>query len=164
VPCSGDGTLRKNAGIWAKWTPMDGNGLHSSVPRPRPPSPTNNAFRDSLQLRILQRALALLAPGGTLVYSTCSLNPVENEAVLAQALLSPAGATCALRDVAARLPGLARRPGLSSWAPSAGGRDVACDVGWDAYAKQGEAKLSRGHWPPSAEDAERLHLERACVA
>ena len=28
VPCSGDGTLRKNLGIWKSWTPMDGNGLH----------------------------------------------------------------------------------------------------------------------------------------
>lgn len=28
VPCSGDGTLRKNLGIWKNWTPMDGNGLH----------------------------------------------------------------------------------------------------------------------------------------
>lgn len=31
VPCSGDGTIRKNAGIWKKWNPMDGNGLHSYV-------------------------------------------------------------------------------------------------------------------------------------
>lgn len=28
VPCSGDGTLRKNFEIWKKWTYMDGNGLH----------------------------------------------------------------------------------------------------------------------------------------
>lgn len=28
VPCSGDGTLRKNVGIWKTWTPMEGNGLH----------------------------------------------------------------------------------------------------------------------------------------
>lgn len=28
VPCSGDGTLRKNLLIWKKWTFADGNGLH----------------------------------------------------------------------------------------------------------------------------------------
>lgn len=28
VPCSGDGTLRKNVGIWKSWTAMEGNGLH----------------------------------------------------------------------------------------------------------------------------------------
>lgn len=28
VPCSGDGTLRKNADIWLKWSPGNGNNLH----------------------------------------------------------------------------------------------------------------------------------------
>lgn len=32
VPCSGDGTLRKNVGIWRDWTAGNGTGLHSSVP------------------------------------------------------------------------------------------------------------------------------------
>ena len=31
VPCSGDGTIRKNMGIWKSWQPMDGNGLHAYV-------------------------------------------------------------------------------------------------------------------------------------
>ena len=45
VPCSGDGTIRKNVGIWKKWNPMDGNGLHTYVSystrftrKPRPTS------------------------------------------------------------------------------------------------------------------------------
>lgn len=29
VPCSGDGTIRKNLGIWKSWQPSDGNGLHA---------------------------------------------------------------------------------------------------------------------------------------
>lgn len=28
VPCSGDGTLRKNADIWRKWSARNGNSLH----------------------------------------------------------------------------------------------------------------------------------------
>lgn len=51
----------------------------------------------SLQLRILQRAMRLLANDESgkekprIVYSTCSLNPVENEAVVAAALNSVPG-------------------------------------------------------------------------
>lgn len=29
VPCSGDGTLRKNPQIWGSWQPAIGNGLHA---------------------------------------------------------------------------------------------------------------------------------------
>ena len=43
-------------------------------------------FYLSLQVRILQRAMSLLKHNGRIVYSTCSLNPVENEAVIAEAL------------------------------------------------------------------------------
>lgn len=43
-------------------------------------------FYLSLQVRILQRAMSLLKHDGRIVYSTCSLNPVENEAVIAEAL------------------------------------------------------------------------------
>ena len=39
-----------------------------------------------LQARILKRGLELLSVGGRLVYSTCSFNPVENEAVVTSML------------------------------------------------------------------------------
>ncbi len=31
VPCSGDGTIRKNPTIWSKWAVNQGNGLHAYV-------------------------------------------------------------------------------------------------------------------------------------
>lgn len=37
-----------------------------------------------LQLRITLHAADLLAVGGRMVYSTCSFNPVEDEAVVAE--------------------------------------------------------------------------------
>lgn len=94
VPCSGDGTLRKNPGIWKNWSPMDGNGLHGyyipdNVPELNLSGP--HFVYPRLQLRILQRAMRMLKKGGRIVYSTCSMNPVENEAVVAAALKSIPG-------------------------------------------------------------------------
>ncbi|ELA41183.1 uncharacterized protein VICG_01782 [Vittaforma corneae ATCC 50505] len=68
VPCSSDGTCRKNPAIMPKWNVNDGIGL------------------SSIQLRILKRSLELLKEGGILVYSTCSLNPIENEWVIHNAI------------------------------------------------------------------------------
>ena len=63
VPCSGDGTGRKKRSVIRTWDVRHGLGLHA------------------LQLAILSRGLELLGYGGRLVYSTCSLNPIEDEAV-----------------------------------------------------------------------------------
>lgn len=98
VPCSGDGTARKNVNVWAKWTPRDGLGLHG------------------LQLRILQRGIQLLKKGGRIVYSTCSMNPVENEAVVASAIAACGGVDkINLVDVSDHLPNLKRKPGMNTW-------------------------------------------------
>lgn len=77
VPCSGDGTLRK-AGQkeWRGWKVKLGLSLHP------------------LQLRILKRGLQQLKRGGRLVYSTCSMNPIENEAVVAEAIRVCGGLNC----------------------------------------------------------------------
>ncbi|KAH8830369.1 S-adenosyl-L-methionine-dependent methyltransferase [Flagelloscypha sp. PMI_526] len=145
VPCSGDGTLRKNPSIWKTWSPGDGNGLHS------------------LQLRILQRAMKLLAPGGRIVYSTCSLNPIENEAVVAEALRS--NPTFALVDVSDSLPELKRRPGLTTWRVAA---NKSVNVTYSSFQEYEEklpasertkSKLGPSHWPP-VENVESFHLTR----
>ncbi|KAF3675984.1 putative tRNA (cytosine(34)-C(5))-methyltransferase-like isoform X2 [Capsicum annuum] len=96
VPCSGDGTLRKAPDIWRKWNAGNGNGLHG------------------LQIQIAMRGLSLLKVGGRMVYSTCSMNPIENEAVVAE-VLRRCGASVELVDVSSELPQLVRRPGLKKW-------------------------------------------------
>jgi 16S rRNA (cytosine967-C5)-methyltransferase len=40
---------------------------------------------------LLQRAVALLKPGGTLVYCTCSLEPEEGEQAIASLLAAESG-------------------------------------------------------------------------
>ncbi|XP_042469694.1 uncharacterized protein LOC122052297 [Zingiber officinale] len=96
VPCSGDGTLRKAPDIWRKWNAGMGNGLHR------------------LQVEIAMRGVALLKVGGRMVYSTCSMNPVENEAVVAEVLRRSAN-SIKLLDVSGELSELVRRPGLKTW-------------------------------------------------
>ncbi|KAH9000795.1 S-adenosyl-L-methionine-dependent methyltransferase [Lactarius hatsudake] len=142
VPCSGDGTIRKNVGIWKRWSPTDGNGIHP------------------LQLRILQRAMRMLRQGGRIVYSTCSLNPVENEAVIAEALRTSPGFE--LVDVSDSLPALIRRPGLKHWFPSVN-RDLEFFDSYEEYAAsppdgRSAARLVQSHWPPK----EEFNLDR-CI-
>jgi 16S rRNA (cytosine967-C5)-methyltransferase len=63
APCSGLGTLRRYPGI--KW-------------RLQPSDITAHA---TVQAQLLQAAARLVAPGGRLVYATCSLLPNENQAI-----------------------------------------------------------------------------------
>ena len=84
APCSGTGTLGRNPEIKWRLTPDDIEDL---------------ARR---QRALLANARSVLVPGGRLVYSTCSLEPEENEQI--------AGLPPALQ----RLPG--RDPGDGFWA------------------------------------------------
>lgn len=64
APCSGLGVLRRNPeGKWWK-------------------SPDDLTTLAALQRRIMKNAAGVVAPGGILVYATCSTTPVENEAVV----------------------------------------------------------------------------------
>ncbi|KAI8922766.1 S-adenosyl-L-methionine-dependent methyltransferase [Entophlyctis helioformis] len=98
VPCSGDGTLRKNKTIWRSYSIGNGNGLHR------------------IQKSVLLRGCELLKVGGRLVYSTCTFNPIENEAVLASIINETNGAF-RLVDASDILPDLVRHKGLSTWKP-----------------------------------------------
>jgi 16S rRNA (cytosine967-C5)-methyltransferase len=64
APCSGLGTLRRNPD--ARWRIQARDVERLS----------------QLQLAILREAAAVLRPGGTLVYSTCTMLPEENEGVI----------------------------------------------------------------------------------
>lgn len=97
VPCSGDGTLRKNVNLWKDWIPGNALGLHQT------------------QVRILVRALQMLKPGGRVVYSTCSMNPVENESVIAAAIERCGNENVEILDCSNELPGLQRVPGMTKW-------------------------------------------------
>lgn len=98
VPCSGDGTMRKNVNLWKDWQPGNALGLHIT------------------QVRILVRALQMLKVGGRVVYSTCSMNPVENEAVIGSAIERCGGLKMVqLLSSDDQLPLLKRTPGLKKW-------------------------------------------------
>jgi 16S rRNA (cytosine967-C5)-methyltransferase len=62
APCSGSGTFRRHPEL--KW-------------RLRPEHVTERA---QLQRSLIDRSFRLVAPGGALLYSTCSVEPEENEA------------------------------------------------------------------------------------
>jgi 16S rRNA (cytosine967-C5)-methyltransferase len=65
APCTSTGTIRRHPDIG--WLRQE----------------ADIAALTALQKRLLQRAAALLKPGGTLVYCTCSLEPEEGEQAIA---------------------------------------------------------------------------------
>ena len=107
VPCTGSGTTRKNPDVWGKWRPSSGRSLHS------------------LQYDILRRAIAVTKEGGRIVYSTCSLDPVENEAVVARAL---ADGQVSLVPARGLLPGVPSESGVRNWPCLDDAGELA---GWD---------------------------------
>jgi 16S rRNA (cytosine967-C5)-methyltransferase len=72
APCSATGTIRRHPDV--AWLRQESD------------------FRAlmSLQQRLLQKAVTLLKPGGTLVYCTCSLEPEEGEQAIASLLAAEA--------------------------------------------------------------------------
>ena len=99
APCTGSGTTRKNPDVWRKWLPSGGRSLHN------------------LQVDLLSRAVAITKPSGRIVYATCSLDPVENEAVVAETLRR--NGHLKLLDASQLIPEVQGEAGRSNW-PSLG--------------------------------------------
>lgn len=64
APCSGTGTIRKSLRTIKEWNPSVINKL------------------SRIQKNLITEAFNLLKPGGIMVYSTCTIEPEENEAVV----------------------------------------------------------------------------------
>jgi NOL1/NOP2/sun family putative RNA methylase len=91
VPCSCEGTIRKNPDVFDEWTLEHVHGTAG------------------VQKGILRRAVQATKPGGTVVYSTCTFAPEENEAVLDHVLEEE---PCGLVEF--DLP-LTAAPGITAW-------------------------------------------------
>lgn len=144
VPCSGDGTFRKYPDKWARYEAHLGRTLHAR------------------QLQILLRAAAVAAVGAHIAYSTCSLDPLEDEAVVSAALRA-AGGALELEEAAPRLAGgVVTRAGLSTWAVPAEDLAGAHAAHADAARAGGAARFRSTMWPPAAGTADAAALRR-CV-
>ena len=95
VPCSGTGTLARNPEI--KWR------LQLA----------DLADLQRRQRRILNSAMDALAPGGALIYSTCSLEPEENEQVVGPAVRARPGWRA--EKVLCTVPGTDPGEGFQAW-------------------------------------------------
>ena len=96
VPCTGDGTFRKSPDLWNKWKPSAAFSIHRQ------------------QIAILKRSIELLKPNGRLVYSTCSMNPIENEAVLFHCL-SKSKHNLRIINVSGYFPAMQHVSGIRQW-------------------------------------------------
>jgi 16S rRNA (cytosine967-C5)-methyltransferase len=73
APCTSTGTIRRHPDV--AWLRQE----------------TDIAALTALQRRLLQKAVHLLRPGGTLIYCTCSLEPEEGEGQIAALLAADSG-------------------------------------------------------------------------
>lgn len=149
VPCSGDGTIRKDPDALVRWHTGIGNELHAT------------------QLAVAKRCARLLKPGGTMVYSTCTFNPIEDEAVICALL---ADEELALELVPVEFDRIRGREGLSSWKvgenhvceDASDDEDVA--IKWfadlESATKEGTGRYVSTMWPPGKGAIKTFKIER----
>lgn len=125
APCSGEGMFRKNEEACEEW------------------SPQNVQLCADRQDEILDCAAAMLAPGGRLVYSTCTFAPQEDEGSIARFLKRHPEFEIVPVE---RFPGMA--PGVPEWSGQSEDRPPHDRAGRDA---DGERHSNLEHtirlWP-----------------
>ncbi|MDB6093857.1 MAG: Fmu (Sun) domain protein [Verrucomicrobia bacterium] len=97
VPCSNTGVMRHRADV--KWR-LDPRDIDKHARQ---------------QLALLHAAARLVAPGGRLVYSTCSIDPEENDRVVRAFFDSRAGGPFKLESSAATLPWVVGHDGAAAF-------------------------------------------------
>jgi len=141
VPCSSDGTIRKSPQIAKTWKVKTGMKLHS------------------VQLDIALRSVELLKVGGIMVYSTCSLYPLENEAVVAE-LLRRFPDSLEIVDVCDKIPDLKRGKGLNTWKVLDTNSKEVPNI--DSVPINKTDTFKKSMFPPTEEEINRFHLDR-CI-
>ncbi|XP_049849582.1 RNA cytosine C(5)-methyltransferase NSUN2-like [Schistocerca gregaria] len=139
VPCSGDGTIRKNPSSGSMWDCRNAFKLHKT------------------QLAIAKRAVELMRVGAVMVYSTCAFNPIENEAVIAQ-LLREGNGKLSLVDVSSLYPDLKRRPGLTTWKVVDSNKRIY--ETHDQVPQVSRQRIKESFFPPNQDEANQFRLER----
>ncbi|MCS6983334.1 MAG: RsmB/NOP family class I SAM-dependent RNA methyltransferase [Candidatus Absconditabacterales bacterium] len=104
APCSGEGTAFKSQSALLFWRREDINNIVG------------------LQKQLITNALSLLKPGGRLVYSTCTINPYENEGIV-DWMIQTYGDQLSLESLS--LPNT--DPGCLSWGEESDGRTSYAD-------------------------------------
>lgn len=138
APCSGEGMFRKNADAVSEW------------------SQKNVALCAKRQDGILDCAAKMLSPGGTLVYSTCTFAPEENEGSIYRFLCRHPGFS--IEEVPLS-PGMSR--GVPAWATSAQ-PDEERTAGEAAHAVQQDEERAAGEAAHAVQpDGERAAGEAA---
>ncbi len=93
APCSAEGTVRKSKAVLFHW------GIRNIERMAR------------IQKGLIVSAFRALRPGGVMVYSTCTIAPEENEAVVAYLLERFPEADL----LPVTIPGIKLRPGITAW-------------------------------------------------
>ncbi|MCP4417614.1 MAG: RsmB/NOP family class I SAM-dependent RNA methyltransferase, partial [Chloroflexi bacterium] len=94
VPCSCEGTCRKDVGVIGRSSQNSSRKIARS------------------QTALLRKAVQLCRPGGRIVYATCTFAPEENELVV-DAILRETGES--LHLIPSSVPNLLASPGITQW-------------------------------------------------